>query len=120
MLKKPRIVRTYQHDPVATKKKREVEVERYLKKVTERHSGQYRKWVSPGRRGVPDDVLIVPCFDPCVVFVEAKAPGETSEDHQLREHERLEKAGGTVHVVDDYDQVDDLFFLLCNNSEHDQ
>ena len=103
---------------MATTKKREKEVEAYLRKVTRQHDGEYRKWVSPGRRGVPDDVLIVPCFDPHVQFVEAKAPGEEPEDHQLREHERIRKAGGIVHVIDTNEQVDDLFFMNCTDPSH--
>jgi hypothetical protein len=103
---------------MATKKKREVEVEAYLKKICKQHDGEYRKWVSPGRRGVPDDIIILPCFDPSVQFVEAKAPGEVPEDHQEREHTRLRDAGGIVHVLDSEDAIDDLFYLMCGRAEH--
>lgn len=103
---------------MATNKKREKEIEAYLRKTTRRHGGEYRKWVSPGHAGVPDDILIVPCFDPSVQFVEAKAPGKVPEDHQIREHDRLRKAGGDVHVLDTEERIDDLFFLLCTNPEH--
>lgn len=105
---------------MATKKKREKEVEAYLRRTTRRHGGEYRKWVSPGHRGVPDDILTVPCFDPCVQFVEAKAPGEVPAPHQEREHTRLRNAGGIVHVLDCEEAVDDLFFLLCTNPEHNK
>lgn len=101
---------------MATSKHREFQVEKYLKKTTEKHGGEYRKWVSPGHRGVPDDILILPCFDPHVIFIEAKAPGEVPEPHQEREHARLEKAGGSVCVLDSYEAIDDFFFFRCDGT----
>lgn len=103
---------------MATNKKREKEIEAYLRKVTRQHDGEYRKWVSPGHRGVPDDIIIAPCIEPHVQFVEAKAPGETPEEHQVREHERLRKAGAVVHVLDTKDAVDDFFFFNCTDPNH--
>ncbi len=101
-------------------KKREGEVEAYLRKETRRHGGEYRKWVSPGRRGVPDDILILPCCDPHVQFVEAKAPGGVPKPHQVREHKRLRKAGAVVHVLDTVEAIDTFFALSCTNPEHDK
>ncbi len=101
-----------------TNKKREKEVEAYLRKVVLRHEGLPYKFTSPGRRSVPDRVPVIPCFDPCVQFVEVKAEGKEPTDAQLREHERIRKAGGIVHVVDSNEQIDMLFDLLCTNPDH--
>ena len=101
---------------MATTKRREKENEAYLKKRVREHGGLYRKWVSPGRRGVPDDIVIAPCLDPHVQFVEMKAEGKEPEDHQLREHERIRKAGGIVHVFECYEDIDTFFELNCDRS----
>ena len=101
---------------MATSKKREKQVEARLRREILKHGGMPYKFTSPGRRGVPDRVPVIPCFDPAIQFVEVKAPGKELEDHQVREHDRIRKAGGIVHVVDDYDQVDELFEKNCNGS----
>ena len=105
---------------LATSKKREKEVEAYLRKTIRRHEGLPYKFVSPGRRGVPDRVPVIPCFDPSIQFIEVKAPGKEPEDYQEREHERIRKAGGIVHIVENKEEIDDLFFLLCTNPEHNK
>jgi hypothetical protein len=103
---------------MATSKRREKQVEAYLRKQARAHGGDAYKWVSPGRNGVPDRVLVVPCFEPCAQFVEVKAEGKEPSDAQLREHERIRAAGGVVSVVDSYEQVDLIFDFCCNNPEH--
>ncbi len=66
------------------------------------------KWTSPGRRGVPDRILMFPGRR--VYFVEMKAPGEVPDPSQRREHDRIMLMGHTVRVLDSADDVSS--FLL--------
>lgn len=101
-----------------TNKRREKQVEERLTTRAREHGGIAYKFTSPGRRAVPDRLMLVPCWNWTGVyqFVEAKAPGKKPTLSQLREHERIESRGGVVHVVDDYDPVDELFAALCDGS----
>lgn len=74
---------------------RENKVEEYLDKRVTDLNGVTRKWVSPGRDGVPDRIVIIDR----VVFVEVKTDDGVLEAWQSREHARLRAAGATVTVV---------------------
>lgn len=66
--------------------------------------GDTRKWVSPGRDGVPDQIV----FYNSPFFVEVKtADGELSTA-QIREHKRLKGLGATVTTVYGHMGVDNL------------
>ena len=56
------------------------------------------KWVSPGRAGVPDRILILPGGR--VAFVEFKAPGKHPTAQQEACHRQLRDLGVTVAVID--------------------
>ena len=75
---------------------REAKGETHLKKEVERLGGVSRKWVSPGRTGVPDQIII---FNGKVVFVEVKTTDGIRSSDQAREHERLTQAGASVITV---------------------
>ncbi|CDL86305.1 VRR-NUC domain-containing protein [Xenorhabdus cabanillasii] len=77
---------------------REDVIERHLVNEVKKAGGIAYKFVSPGRRGVPDRIVVLP--NGRVVFVECKAPGEKPRPDQLREHERLRAMGQTVLVLD--------------------
>ncbi|MBD2786557.1 VRR-NUC domain-containing protein [Xenorhabdus sp. DI] len=77
---------------------REDVIEKNLVSEIKKVGGIAYKFVSPGRRGVPDRIVVLP--DGRVVFVECKAPGEKPRPDQLREHERLRALGQTVVVLD--------------------
>ncbi|PHM33294.1 VRR-NUC domain-containing protein [Xenorhabdus innexi] len=77
---------------------REDVIERHLVNEVKKAGGIAYKFVSPGRRGVPDRIVVLP--NGRVVFVECKAPGEKPRPDQLREHERLRALGQTVVVLD--------------------
>lgn len=96
---------------MATKKLREKEVEKYLRDQVKERGGIAYKFVSPGRRSVPDRIVVLP--DVPTFFVEAKAPGEVLTDAQGREHERIKAAGGITTWVDTYEAVDTLLFVMC-------
>lgn len=56
------------------------------------------KWVSPGRAGVPDRILILPGGR--VAFVEFKAPSKHPTAQQLATHRTLQDLGARVAVID--------------------
>ncbi|EHK3568807.1 VRR-NUC domain-containing protein [Escherichia coli] len=77
---------------------RESTIEKHLVAEVKKAGGQAYKFVSPGRRAVPDRLVLLPGGR--VVFVECKAPREKPRPDQLREHERLRALGFTVVVLD--------------------
>ncbi|CDG88421.1 VRR-NUC domain-containing protein [Xenorhabdus bovienii] len=80
---------------------RESVIEDHLVKEIKKAGGIAYKFVSPGRRSVPDRICVLPGGR--VVFVECKAPGEKPRPDQLREHERLRALGCEVVVLDSKD-----------------
>lgn len=77
---------------------RESIVEKHLTAAVKAAGGIAYKFVSPGRRSVPDRIVLLPGGR--IVFVECKAPGKAPRADQLREHERLRALGFTVVVLD--------------------
>lgn len=77
---------------------REAPIEAHLVKAVKAAGGHAYKFVSPGRKGVPDRLVILPGGR--LVFVECKAPGQKPRPDQQREHERLRALGCEVVVLD--------------------
>ncbi|ADZ41829.1 TPA: VRR-NUC domain-containing protein [Yersinia enterocolitica] len=77
---------------------REDSIEDHLVKEVKKVGGIAYKFISPGRRSVPDRLVLLPGGK--VIFVECKAPGEKPTAAQLREHEKLRALGFTVRVLD--------------------
>ena len=73
----------------------EKSTEAYLRDEAKRLGGRSYKWVSPGRAGVPDRIVIAPGGR--VVFVETKSEGEKSNKQQKRFQAELEALGCTVY-----------------------
>lgn len=87
---------------------RENKVEKYLDSEVKKLGGITRKWVSPGRDGVPDRIVIL---RGTVWFVEVKTVDGKSTPVQKREQERLMQCGALVHTV--YGESDvDLFIEM--------
>jgi len=101
----------------------ERDVENHLVACVKKAGGMAPKFTSPGRRSVPDRMVLMPAesrarrderFDRTVyhdipartVFVELKAPGKKATDAQLREHKRLRDMGFRVEVIDTKEGVD--------------
>lgn len=80
-----------------------------IKKAVKALGGETRKVEWSSRRGAPDLLILLPGRH---FFIEAKAPGEEPRPEQLREHERLRKAGLDVIVLDSVDGVLGFFTLL--------
>lgn len=90
---------------------REAKVERYLRSEVQSMNGDTRKWVSPGRDGVPDQIVIISSK---VFFVEVKTVDGTLEPSQIREHKRLRDLGATVTTVYGNKGVDSLIIDIFN------
>lgn len=80
---------------------RESIIEKHLAAAVKTAGGIAYKFVSPGRRSVPDRIVLLPGGR--IVFVECKSPGKTPRADQLREHERLRALGFNVVVLDSKD-----------------
>ena len=76
---------------------RESDIEKYLVEQIKKLGGRCDKWVCPGRRHVPDRIVLMP-KGRCE-FVELKAPGKKPTAGQTREHERLRAFGFNVWVI---------------------
>jgi len=84
----------------------ERDVERALVQRVEAAGGLAWKFTSPGRRGVPDRVVMLPGRPP--EFVELKRKGQRPRPDQERQHGRMRAAGAVVHVIDDEAGIDRL------------
>ena len=90
---------------------REKDVEARLRTRTEKYlKGISYKFTSPGRRSVPDRLLIWPMDNHC--FVECKAPGKTWTKAQAKQRDKLRKLGHKVYLVSNYEEVDRLISML--------
>lgn len=104
-------------------KTKEGEVQAYGAEQLKEHGCLVRKISYEGRRGCPDQLVLVPAFfdellegvRPTVIFIEyKKAENIEPEPHQLREHERMRAVGADVRVIGSKAQVDELIQELFN------
>jgi len=86
---------------------RESQIERYMVRRVERIGGICFKFVSPGRVGVPDRVVVLPGGE--VIFVEIKAPGGVLSPMQVRVHKCLKALTAEVKTFWNTDQIDRYF-----------
>lgn len=87
----------------------ENDIENYLIRKTEMLGGLCMKFVSPGRRGVPDRIILI---DGKTFFVELKRPGGFLRKDQLKMREKFEKLGVSVYVVDTKQKADVLLNMI--------
>jgi hypothetical protein len=82
----------------------ENDVEKYLIRQVKAIDGLCWKWVSPGRRGVPDRIVVLPGGG--IYFVELKAPGKTERPDQVLVQKKLRGMSCVVYSsVDSKDAV---------------
>ena len=81
----------------------ERDIERALVKRVHELGGRCDKLTSPGRRAVPDRLVMLP--GDVIIFVECKRPGEKPRKNQQRDHERRRALGCDVRVIDSLEQV---------------
>lgn len=82
---------------------RESVIERRFKNEVEKRGGKAPKWVSPGHRGVPDRIAILPGGR--TVYVELKAPGKPLEPMQAKWANTLRAMGHTVYKIDSHADI---------------
>lgn len=83
---------------------RESTLEQRLVREVERIGGLAPKWVSPGNRGVPDRIVILPHGR--VVFVEMKAPGKQLQPLQRKWMKTLRSLGHRVYKIDSAEDIE--------------
>lgn len=83
---------------------RESLLERRLVREIERIGGLAPKWTSPGQRGVPDRIVILPGGR--TVYVEMKAPGRTLGPLQEHWKRKLERLGHGYYKIDSVEDID--------------
>jgi len=83
---------------------RESTIEKYLNEKVKATGGRSYKWVSPGLRGVPDRIVVLP--GGTIFFVELKAPGKEPEPLQKKRIKELQDLGCDVWSIDSKNDVD--------------
>lgn len=92
----------------------EREIEEKLKARLESLGCLVFKFMSPGKAGVPDRLVLLPggrCF-----FVELKRPGQKLRPLQRFWKEKLEAMGASYYVVDSYEAIDTVVKDACYES----
>jgi hypothetical protein len=84
----------------------ESEIEDYLRDQIKAIGGKAYKWVSPGNRGVPDRIIVLP--KGYVLFIELKAPGKKSSAQQTKKQKELRNLGQYVDVIDTKEGVNEF------------
>ncbi len=82
----------------------EVNIESYLRDQVKKRGGKALKFISPGWRGAPDRIVLLPGAR--VAFVELKAPGEKLEPLQAKRAAELENLDFKVYCLDTIQKVD--------------
>ncbi len=77
---------------------RESKIESEVGKYVKSKGGLFYKFTSPGRKGVPDRLVIRPGVVP--FFIEFKATGKTLRPDQERERRRLEDRSCRAYTCD--------------------
>ena len=80
-------------------------LENQLRQAVEKAGGLCLKWTCPGRRGVPDRMVLFP--GGVLVFVELKKPGEKVKAQSLQNfwHDRLRQYDFIVRVISQPDEI---------------
>ena len=95
---------------------RERDIEQYWIRRVREAGGLTRKFTSPGRRAVPDQICAFP--GNVVALVELKAPGEKARPDQVREHNRWKALGVQVYVISEKEHVDVVIdWLKCQGEK---
>lgn len=77
-------------------------IEDHLVAECKRHDFVYYKFTAPGKRGVPDRLVIARGH---TVFIELKAAGKKPDPLQLYQISEMRRQGGTVYVTDSKEGV---------------
>ena len=91
---------------------RESDIEDYLTRRVRAMGGRAYKFVSPGRRGVPDRMVLLPGGR--IGFVELKATGRKPSALQLAEIDALRRMGFWAAWIDNLAGVDKILEELAD------
>lgn len=83
---------------------KETTVEKKFKDEVKKRGGRSLKFVSPGMRGVPDQIVFLPGAK--TILVELKAPGKDLKVLQAKRAREFIELGYRVFRVDSYDAID--------------
>ena len=97
---------------LSTPARRENRIENYLLSRCRANGFLCLKFISPGRGGVPDRIVVTPNG---TVFVEVKRPGGVLTKRQRITHAKMRRHGADIHVIDAEQSVDRLIGQLLVN-----
>ena len=89
----------------------EREIESYLNENVKKRGGRAYKFVSPGNRGVPDRMILLPGGR--IIFVELKTKDRYPTKLQRVQIKRMRDLGADVRVIRGMDAVKDFLDELA-------
>lgn len=81
-------------------------LEKRLRLEVKKHGGQALKFISPGKRGVPDRLILKSGGQ--AVFVEMKDAGKSLEPLQCKRTDELRRLGFKVYKIDSIEDIRDF------------
>jgi len=81
----------------------ESSLEKRLRLEVKKHGGRALKFISPGKRGVPDRLVLKSGGQ--ALFVEMKVPGKPLRPLQLKRVEQLRTLGFKVYKIDSIEDI---------------
>ncbi|HEY9060970.1 MAG TPA: VRR-NUC domain-containing protein [Pseudobacteroides sp.] len=94
---------------------KENDIEGHLRNKVKLLGGKAYKWASPGNRGVPDRIVIIPgARGGRVYFIELKAPGKEPRPQQLNKQKELKKLGVYVDTLDTKEKINRFIERVVN------
>ena len=84
----------------------EKQIEQYLVRKVKEKGGIAYKFTSPGRRHVPDRIILLPGGK--VIFIECKRPGAKATKAQAYELHRIRCLGSEALVIDTKEKINEL------------
>ncbi len=81
----------------------ESSLEKRLTVGVKKSGGKAYKFTSPGRRGMPDRLILKPGGQ--ALFVEMKAPGKPLDPLQVKRSSELRSLGFKVYKIDSLDDI---------------
>lgn len=85
---------------------KESDIEKYLKQQVTKLNGLCLKWTSPGTRGVPDRIIIMPQGK--TYYVEMKQTKGALHPLQIYFHKQMKRLGHEVYVLWSKSEVDEF------------
>lgn len=94
---------------------RESTIEKRFKEEIKKRGGRSLKFVSPGMRGVPDQIVFLPGAK--TILVELKAPGEDLRVLQAKRAREFIALGYQFFKVDSYEAIDRFVREVFNDAD---